>query len=407
MWIDAILAPFAGQLFRVGVRAAALFGHQRAQALLRFRSDTPIPNGPFDLWIHCASHGEWETVQPVVRRYRTKHPSNRVLITFFSPSGLHARIPASLNVSVGSLPWDTPSAVRNFLDRTQPKRLVLVQYDLWPALLHACRTRRIPWGVVNARWNPSLRWTRSLWHAASWITVQTTEDAAHFQGLGLTAQALGDTRFDNVVERASDALPMDWLPDAFHTFNDAQGLVVLGSVWPEDAPLVLPLIARFPEYKWLVVPHDVSEASLRFWASKIPVPHVRWSQLEAANGEGSSRTLHPENARALLVDRVGLLFPLYSLASFAYVGGGRSDGQHNYWEPLAWGVPTALAHEGLEARPDAREAVDAGFLYSARETEDLREQWAHWQARPPQGCAEWMQQKGGASEATLRAILQS
>ena len=407
MWIDAILAPFAGQLFRVGVRAAALFGHQRAQALLRFRSATPIPNGPFDLWIHCASHGEWETVQPVVLRFRTEHPSDRVLITFFSPSGLHARIPASLNVSVGALPWDTPSAVSHFLDRAQPKRLVLVQYDLWPTLLLACRTRRIPWGVVNARWTPSLRWTRTMWRSASWITVQTSEDAAHFQRLGLKAQAVGDTRFDNVVERASDALPMDWLPDAFHTFNDAQGLVVLGSVWPEDAPLVLPLVARFPEYKWIVVPHDISDSSLQFWASKIPAPHLRWSQLEAVNGEDSSRTLHPENARALLVDRVGLLFPLYSLASFAYVGGGRSGGQHNYWEPLAWGVPTAIAHEGQGTRPDAREAADAGFLYPARKTEDLCEQWVHWQANPPQGCTDWMQQKCGASEATLLAILQS
>ena len=405
MWIDALLAPFAGQLFRAGVRAAALLGHRRAQALLRFRSSTPIPSGPFDLWIHCASHGEWETVQPVVRRYRAEHPSDRILITFFSPSGLHASIPTSLNASIATLPWDTPRAVRDFLDRTQPKRLVLVQYDLWPALLHACRTRRIPWGVVNARWTPSLRWTRNLWQSASWITVQTSEDAAHFRRLGLNAQAVGDTRFDNVVERASQPLPLNWLPPAFAAFNDAQGLVVLGSVWPEDAPLVLPLIARFPEYKWLVVPHDVGEESLRFWASKIPVPHLRWSQLEGVNVEDSDRTLHPENARALVVDRVGLLFSLYSLASFAYVGGGRSDGQHNYWEPLAWGVPTAIAHEGLEARTDAREAVDAGFLHPAHDAENLCEQWVRWQNNPPQGCTAWMQQKGGASEATLRSIL--
>ncbi len=404
MWIDSVLAPFAGQLFHAGVRAAALLGHRRAQALLRFRSNTPIPSGPFDLWIHCASHGEWETVRTVVRLYRAEHPSDLILITFFSPSGLHANIPASLNVSVGALPWDTPRAVRNFLDRTQPKRLVLVQYDLWPALLHACRTRCIPWGVINARWTPSLRWTRNLWQSASWITVQTSEDAAQFRRLGLNAQTVGDTRFDNVVERASQPLPVDWLPPAFHTFNDAQGLVLLGSVWPEDAPLVLPLIARFPEFKWLVVPHDVGEESLRFWASKIPVPQLRWSQLESLNGEDSNRILHPENARALVVDRVGLLFSLYSLASFAYVGGGRSDGQHNYWEPLAWGVPTAIAHEGLDARTDAREAVDAGFLHPVHDAENLCQQWVHWQSNPPQGCTAWMRQKGGASEATLRAI---
>ena len=82
MLIDALLSPVVGRLFRASAAFGAAFGHRRAQALLRFRSDTPIPSGPFDLWFHCASHGEWETVQPVVRRYRTEHPSNRVLITF-------------------------------------------------------------------------------------------------------------------------------------------------------------------------------------------------------------------------------------------------------------------------------------------------------------------------------------
>jgi hypothetical protein len=49
--------------------------------------------------------------------------------------------------------------------------------------------------------------------------------------------------------------------------------------------------------------------------------------------------------------------------------------------------------------------VDAGFLHPAHGTDDLLEQWVRWQNNPPQGCTAWMQQKVGASEATLRAIL--
>ena len=401
MSIDPLLAPWVGRIFRGVVQLAAAAGHRRATELLRFRNRPDWPEGPFDGWIHCASHGEWETVRPVVLHYLAAHPERRLLVTFFSPSGRHASLPNTPRLQSAPLPWDTPAEVHTFLQRTQPRWLLLVQYDVWPALVAGCRSEGIPWGVLNARWSPSLRWSSALWRSASLLTVQNPSDAARFSQTKLPALCVGDTRFDNVllrVQSASGVGKLTW-PAPFVAFNDARGLVVLGSLWPEDAPLVLPLLARFPEYKWVVVPHSISESSIRFWEDKLPVPHILWSTCLS-----DQPPAHPENARALLVDAVGVLFDLYGLATFAYVGGGRSQGQHNFLEPLAWGVPTAIAQEGSRDRPDAGSAAQAGILHLAQDPVSLAQCWNDWQKTPPKGVQDWVAHQAGAAERTAAAI---
>jgi 3-deoxy-D-manno-octulosonic-acid transferase len=48
-------------------------------------------------------------------------------------------------------PVDTPGACARFLDRLQPRLVVLVERELWPELLLQCRARAIPVVLVNAR----------------------------------------------------------------------------------------------------------------------------------------------------------------------------------------------------------------------------------------------------------------
>ena len=62
---------------------------------------------------------------------------------------------------------------------------------------------------------------------------------------------------------------------------------------------------------------------------------------------------------AILVDRVGVLADLYSLASVAYVGGGfHGSGLHSVVEPAAVGVPVLMG-------PRYRGSVHAARLLAA------------------------------------------
>ena len=43
------------------------------------------------IWMHCSSLGEFEQGRPVLERLRALYPDQRIIISFFSPSGYEAR----------------------------------------------------------------------------------------------------------------------------------------------------------------------------------------------------------------------------------------------------------------------------------------------------------------------------
>ena len=59
------------------------------------------------LWIHCASVGEFEQARPVIEGYRERNTGDKVIVTFFSPSGYELRKNYPLADKVFYLPMDT------------------------------------------------------------------------------------------------------------------------------------------------------------------------------------------------------------------------------------------------------------------------------------------------------------
>ena len=49
------------------------------------------------------------------------------------------------------LPYDLPGAVSRFLAHFRPQLGLLLETEIWPNLIHACRSRSIPLFLVNAR----------------------------------------------------------------------------------------------------------------------------------------------------------------------------------------------------------------------------------------------------------------
>ena len=48
------------------------------------------PEGGY-IWFHCPSVGEFEQVRPIIQRYKERGGADKIIITFFSPSGYELR----------------------------------------------------------------------------------------------------------------------------------------------------------------------------------------------------------------------------------------------------------------------------------------------------------------------------
>ena len=323
-----LLAPF--------VPKAAAWVAVRRGLLAHIRQSIGSDAAP-RVWFHCASLGEFEQGRPLINAYRQAYPGTKVVLTFFSPSGYEVRKNWPGADYIFYLPLDTQANARAFLDAVRPRLVVFVKYEFWHHFLSEAFLRRIPAVVVSAIFRPEQvffkpwgGFFRKILGRFAHIFTQNETSAKLLRGAGLKKVSVaGDTRFDTVVATAlapARALP---LVDAF--VADCAPVLVVGSSWNEDLPVLRPLLERYGErLRVLLAPHEVTEANLRQVEALLPGPVQRYSQAEAAT---------VGQARILLFDNVGLLSQLYRFGEYAYVGGAFGKGLHNTLEAAAFGLP--------------------------------------------------------------------
>jgi 3-deoxy-D-manno-octulosonic-acid transferase len=318
-------------------RARRQTGHgdpwaQRAGAVPR-RTDRP-------LWLHAASVGEVQAALPLIRALQRAEPDLPLVITTFTAAGA-ARAQQALGdaVSVLPLPYDSSPCVAQFLTRTAPRALLIIETELWPNLLRACAARGIPVGLVSARLSEQTlgRYLRlgSLWGAGltglRGVLAQSQADAARYTALGVPAaqvRVLGNMKWDldlrPELESEAAALRASLMPD--------RSVLVAGSTREGEEPLVLAafraLRVDHPRLALVLAPRHPERANA--------VESECRAQGFAVVRRSSGAALGA--ADVLLVDGLGELLKFYALADLVFVGGSlRPHGGHNLLEPAALG----------------------------------------------------------------------
>src|SRR5262249_33468354 len=110
--------------------------------------DVPVESGA-DAWIHAASLGEAVAMPALLRELRAHSPLAKLRLTSTTRTG-RERL-ASLGEPTSLAPLDTPQATARFLQRVRPRRILLLETELWPQWLLAARRGDVPVAVVNAR----------------------------------------------------------------------------------------------------------------------------------------------------------------------------------------------------------------------------------------------------------------
>jgi 3-deoxy-D-manno-octulosonic-acid transferase len=110
------------------------------------------PAEPGMLWLHAVSLGETRAAAVLLDALRKREPGLRVLLTHGTATG---RAEGQRLMRPGDaqswLPWDTPGAVRDFLDHFRPRIGVLMETEVWPNLVAQCKARGVPLVLANAR----------------------------------------------------------------------------------------------------------------------------------------------------------------------------------------------------------------------------------------------------------------
>ncbi|MFZ0663457.1 MAG: 3-deoxy-D-manno-octulosonic acid transferase [Acidobacteriaceae bacterium] len=318
------------------------------------------------IWVHAVSVGEALAASRLIEELSARSGCT-VLISTTTHTGQRLARERFGDDRVFYFPLDFAFAVRAYLRALNPCLLVLLETEFWPRTLTECRRAGVPVAVVNARisdrsW-PRYRRLRFLWkHLLDGfvlVLAQSETDGRRLEALGASnVRVGGNLKYDIRVAQPSavtkalrEHMPAKAKVVVCGSTLAGEEELLLNSLNSLNSPATLPpdvitiLAPRHPER------FDAVAATL---ASR-GVPYVRRSQWMSAPAPLAPGTV-------FLLDSIGELASVYSLASVAVVGGGMfAPGGHNPLEPAQFGVPIVMGphYENFRGIVERLRAVDA------------------------------------------------
>ena len=321
------------------------------------------------MWVHAVSVGETHAAEPLVRALLERYPGERVVITHTTPAGRAAG--KSLfggRIEQAYLPYDYPAAVARFLAHFRPRSGVLLETEVWPNLVHACRTRGIALHLVNARLSEkSFRGyarfaalTRDMFGSLTSVLAQTEDDARRLSDLGARhVQVAGNLKFD--------VTPSPELIERGARWRAAWGerrVVLAASTRDGEEALLLDQLSLLPrDTLFVIVPrHPQRFESVAKLIEQRGLVYVRRSANRAPGAE----------TRVVLGDSMGEMAAYYSACDLAFIGGSLLPfGGQNLIEACAIGRPVLVGPHTYNFADAARRAIDFGAALRAADAADL------------------------------------
>jgi 3-deoxy-D-manno-octulosonic-acid transferase len=295
------------------------------------------------IWVHAVSVGEVMAVSGLIAELKKRFAQHRIVVSTTTDTGQHLAKGRFGEENVFYFPLDFGFAIRPYLRLLRPELIVIAETEFWPNFFRLARGSGARLAVANARisdrsWRGYRRFKfllgKILRHVDLFL-AQTDEDARRLVAIGAPAervQVSGNLKFD----LAAPAQPpvVSNLREAFRQ-SSAGPVIVCGSTVDGEERLLLRafqvVLASHPRAMMILAPRHperfaqvadlLQELGIRFWRR-------------------SSWRGDPIFGGVFLIDTIGELSALYSLADLAFVGGSLVPrGGHNILEPAQCGVP--------------------------------------------------------------------
>lgn len=361
-----------------------------------------------ELWFHAASVGEVEGLRPVIVRMSSQEP----IISTTSYTGKQKA--RTLTSSAALLPLDHPAIVRPLMSRLHPQVLVITETEVWPQLFFAAKENQVPIVLVNSRISdytfPKYKLAsavlKSVFEIPEVICAQSDEDAARFETLGARSVIVaGSSKYDVDIQEQTGLERR--LRFAELGLDADKPCFIAGSVRPAEAEIVLSAFLKarteLPNLQLILAPrHPEKFDECARILERYQIDFYRRSKRQV----GCPRT-------AVLLDSLGELRQIYSLADAAFIGATLVDvGGHNPLEPAAYGVPVILGPYSSNVRGAVSDLKRRDGMCEVRGAEDLSRAIVRFAADSTEkhrvgaaARAVWKQHRG-ATEKIVKTIEQ-
>lgn len=300
------------------------------------------------------------------------------------------------------LPIDNKTNARRFVQLVRPKVAFFVKYEYWHFYLTELEKQHIPAIAISVIFLPHytpFRWYGKFYHSTLkkithyFLQDQKSAELIHTIGIHNTTVA-GDTRFDRVAAICEN---VQSIPIA-EKFKSGEKLMVIGSSWPEDMEVLIPLIEKSENLKFIIAPHNIHENEINLIEKSLEAKTVRFSKAEEAS---------VANYKVLIIDNIGMLTALYQYGKMAYVGGAFGSGLHNTLEPATFGMPIFFGNKKYQTFREAHELIARKVAFPVESSAELMEKCAEFlkdeskRLRAVNACKKYVKENIGATNTII------
>lgn len=374
------------------------------------------------IWIHAVSVGEVLAAVALAEGLKRRLGDCAIFVSTTTETGRQlARERLTCADGIFYFPWDSVGGVRRALRSIRPAAVIVMETEIWPNFLREARRGGVPVVFANARISE-----RSFARFKSWKSLvgelfaqamrdaevflaQTPEDAARLIEMGAEEEQVtvtGNLKYD-VAPPAMGEFG-SWLAEQIRA-QERWPVLVAGSVLglEEDAVLAgYDLVQRQFRRTLLVLaprkPDRFDEAAKIAAEGGWNVIRRSQVKLDAALNE---------SADILVLDSIGELAGLYSLADAVFVGGSLVPaGGHNILEPAWFVKPPVFGPSMDNFRAMAAQFLAARAAVEVSSGQQLGKVWLQLIEDKPlsermgKAARELCERNRGATERALDAI---
>jgi 3-deoxy-D-manno-octulosonic-acid transferase len=296
------------------------------------------------IWLHAVSVGEVIIALKLARQIRAMNADVHFVLTTTTTTGFAlANKSAADWIDIMYSPLDFWPIMRRAFETIRPKKIVLVEAEVWPNLVAEARSRKIPMALVNARLSPRSEkrfrtfraFVAPIFQMLDAVCVQNPEDVERWKALGVDARRIhhvGSIKYDPEEVEIDPALPLEIL----RGFGLEKRTVVFGGSTHAGEEKVLAEVFRalkrdFVDLLLVLAPRHTER-----------IAEIK-RELEGMGFQTALRSQLPAQdpfLDCLLIDSTGELRHWYGVATVAFIGKSLlASGGQNPAEAILAGKP--------------------------------------------------------------------
>jgi 3-deoxy-D-manno-octulosonic-acid transferase len=332
------------------------------------------------IWVHAVSVGEVTAAAPIMAALHSRFPEACIVLSTSTETGqeMARKIVPAASAHI-YYPLDIPQVVRKVIALVRPDVFVPVETELWPNFIRICRRQGTPLVMVNGRLSPrSFRRyhsTRFFWKkilvSLDEAGVISATDAARLAALGMPSERihiLGNAKYDGLAARVSPVIEKEIID--LMGIAAGEEFLVAGSTHAGEETVILDVYRRLleirPDFGLILIPRHIERGP----AVAELVRQAGFSDCIAMSEIRAGRSRRGE--KVILVDVIGELFKVYSLAAVVFCGGSLvPKGGQNLLEAAAWGKVVFHGPHMEDFRDEQALIEEAGAGITVADGEEL------------------------------------